>query len=152
MISRNQPPHAAPPRRLRGFTIVELIGALLLLGIAMGVTLPLMVTISAQRKAAEQRQSALLHAENLLDRCLAHPWPEVTTERLNGELAEPTSSLDSPLPVHLPQLARHITVTERPDDAAREITVELRWHDAAGQETAPVKLSGWKFSPAETSP
>ena len=132
-------------RRARGgFTIAELIIAMMLLGTATAVMLPLMVSVSAQRRAAEHRQLALIAAENLLDEILARPWNEITEQTLSKLPATDAASL--------PGLQRRIAVAERPEDAARQITVELHWRNRAGDFTAPLRLSAWKFAPLEVTP
>lgn len=143
--------HKVSHHSRRGFTIVELVGALVLLGIATGVMMSLMLSVAAQRRAAEQRQAALIHAENLLDEFLSRSWNDVTQDALSQVVAgDEVSQL--PMPLDLPEFVRTVTVTERPEDAARQITVELLWRNRAGQMASPVRLSGWKFAPVEAVP
>lgn len=138
-------------RRPAGFTLVELIIALMLLGTAMAVILPLMVSVSYQRRAAEQRQYALILAENLLDDLVARPWSDITQDTLTAVVAEVRDAEDV-RGLILPDLEREVTVTDQPDDAAKQITLQLRWRNRAGDFTAPVSLSAWKFAPPEVTP
>jgi type II secretory pathway pseudopilin PulG len=132
-----------------GTTLAELIIALMLLGAATAVMLPLMVSVAAQRRAAEQRQLALFAAENLLDDLAATPWGELTQEALSQRLARGD---ETAAPRTLPGLDRQVTVIDRPDESARQITVQLRWKNRAGDFTTPVRLSAWRFAPLEKSP
>ena len=138
-------------RRPAGFTLVELIIALMLLGAATAVMLPLMVSVSAQRRAAEQRQYVLFLAENLLDDLIARPWKDVTQESLSAVVAGDRSP-DEIQGLILPDLEREVTVTDRPDDAAKQVTLQLRWRNRAGAFTAPIRLSAWKFASQEETP
>lgn len=134
-----------------GVLLPELIISLTLLGTATAVMMALLLSVATQRRAAEQRQAALLQAENLLDDFLAAPWPETTQEEFTRRLAAIDTDTTT-APLRLPDLERAVTVAERPDDAARQITVELHWRNHAGHITAPIRLSAWKFAPGEEQP
>lgn len=135
------------PRSASGaFSLPELIIALSLLGAATAVMMPLMLSASAHRRAAEQRQFALFQAENLLDQFLAAAGPDTTQAELLRRLTESEADAQTQQSL-LPGLERSVTVTERPDDGAKQITVELRWRNKAGHFTTPVRLSGWWFAP-----
>jgi type II secretory pathway pseudopilin PulG len=155
MTSRSDPrrkpvelPRTTLVRNRAGVLLPELIISMLLLGTAAAVMTALMVSVAAQRQAAEQRQVALLLAENLLDEFLAAPWSETTQENFSRRLAE-FSADDQMLPTRLPGLERLVSVVEWPEDSARQVTVEFRWRNRAGDFTTPVRLSGWTFAPAE---
>jgi hypothetical protein len=136
-------------RRRAAFTVAELVIALMLLGTATAVMLPLMVSAAAQRRAAEQRQLGLLEAENLLDELLARPWHEVTLEALSRTARESDPAGASRW---LPGLERQVTVIDRPEDAARLITVQVRWRNRAGDFAAPIRVTAWKFPAPEETP
>ncbi len=127
----------------RGFTIAELIIAMLLLTTVSAVLVPVVQLAARQRQAVRQRQLALNLAENTLEAALLRNWDDLTTERLSTmHIADLTV-----LAVPLPGLTRNILVTDRPSDEARQITVEIRWRNHAGDWTAPVRLSAWAFPP-----
>lgn len=138
-------------RSRAGVLLPELIISLTLLGTATAVMMALLLSIATQRRASEQRQAALLQAENLLDDFLAAPWPQTTEEEFTRRLAAIDTDTSS-APLRLPSLERAVTVADRPEDAARQITVELRWQNHADHVTTPVRLSAWKFAPAEEQP
>ncbi len=137
-------------RGRRGVLLAELIIAFGVLGVAATVLMAVVLSVSAQRAAAEQRQFALIHAENVLDALLATPWPEATAEGLSQQLESRTADL--PARPQLVDLKRTVTVTDEPDDSARQITLELRWRDRHGEWAAPLRLSAWYFAPAEATP
>lgn len=126
-----------------GFTLAELMIALGLLAAAGAVMAPLIATVAAQRQAAEARQLGLILAENRLDELLASSWDQL----LPAAAEDYATATITPLPVHLPGLQERITVLDRPDDAAKQVVVELRWKNRAGDFTTPVRISGWKFAP-----
>lgn len=125
-----------------GFTLAELMIALGLLAAAGAVMAPLIVAVSAQRQAAEERQLGLILAENQLDRLLTKSWDELMPAAAESFTATNADSL----PVRLPDLQERIAVIDRPEDAARQIVVELRWKNRAGDFTTPVRIAGWKFA------
>jgi len=121
----------------------------MLLGTVSAIFAPLMLASSAQREAARQRQAGLILAENRLDQLLARPWDELAP----GAVAAASERLDdSSLPVPMPGLEHSVTVVDRPEDAARQVTVEVRWRNRSGDTTAPVRISGWVFAPRGETP
>ncbi len=130
-----------PHHSRAGFTLAELIIALLLLGTVTAVLMPVLLSATAQRRASELRQRALIHAENVLDDLLSQPWDEQTQEILSRKLnAEPADSA-------LPGLERTVTVNGEPDQHRKQITLQLRWRNRTGDLSAPLRLSGWSFAP-----
>ena len=129
-----------------GFTLAELIIALLLLGTVTAALMPMLFAISAQRRASELRQRALIHAENLLDESLSRSGAEQTQEQLTRWLAQAEADEE------LPGLERTVAVRNDPDLPARQITLELRWRNRHGEFSPPLRLSGWSFSPAAETP
>ncbi len=137
--------------RRAGFTLLELIVALLLLGAASAVLLPVLVTVSAQRRAAEQRQYALILAENLLDDLVARPWDDITQDSSAAVVAG-VHAPDELQRLILPDLERVVKVTHGSDALTKQVSLELRWRNRAGDFTRPIRLSAWKFAPPEGSP
>ena len=129
-----------------GFTLAELIIALLLLGTVTAALMPMLFAISAQRRASELRQRALIHAENLLDESLSRSGAEQTQEQLTRWLAQAEADEE------LPGLERTVAVRNDPDLPARQITLELRWRNRHGEFSPPLRLSGWSFSPVAETP
>ncbi len=136
-------------RRLRrsGFTLVELISTCVLLGVVFSVSIPLLVTVARERLSAEQRQFALQHATNLLERAVVKDWSELPP----GE----QTLTDAPPDVlaMLPGLERQLTVTERADGPpSKQLTVSIRWQGKAGRAVAPLALSAWVYPVQEGQP
>ena len=134
------------PRR-SGFTLVELISTCVLLGVVFSVSIPLLVTVARERLSAEQRQFALQHATNLLERAVVKDWSELPP----GE----QTLTDAPPDVlaMLPGLERQLTVTERADGPhSKQLTVSIRWQGKAGRAVAPLALSAWVYPVQEGQP
>jgi len=138
-------------RPRRGFTLAELMIALMLLGTVSAIFAPLMLASSAQREAARQRQAGLILAENRLDQLLARARDELAPDTVATAVASEASN-GSELPVPMPGLEHSVTVVDRPEDTARQITVEVRWRNRSGDTTAPVRISGWAFAPRGETP
>lgn len=140
---------AQGPRRGRrsAFTLVELIATLILLGVVFTVSISILGTSARQRRATEQRQFAIQHAANLLERTMMRTWSELP--------AGPQTLEPPPTDVEavLPGLSRRVEVSDLPQDVAtRLITVTVRWKDLSGRELAPVHLSAWMHSMEQASP
>jgi type II secretory pathway pseudopilin PulG len=131
--SRNH--HSSRP----GFTIVEMIGTCLLMGILFSMTVPMLLLVAHERRSTEQRQFALQHAANLLENASARGWSELPVGSL------PLSDADSELQGILPGLERSLVVNEHREGEvhSRQVTVSIRWQSRSGNHVAPLRLSTW---------
>ena len=128
----------------RGFTLVEMIGTCLLLGVLFAITVPMLVLVARERHSTEQRQFALQHAANLLEQSAMRDWAELDS----GELS--LSDADSDLQAMLPGLERSLVVTPGENDLeSRQITATVRWRNRAGDLVAPLRLSAWVYPTKE---
>ncbi len=141
-------PAAAPPRSRRSaFSLVELIAALILLGVVFTVSISMLATAARQRRGTEQRQFAIQHAANLLERTMTRTWSELP--------AGPQTLEPPPTDVQaiLPGLDCRVDVQElRPEVVSKLVTVTVRWKDLSGHELAPVHLSAWMYPLEAASP
>lgn len=145
-------PIAGPAvRPSQGFSLPELIIAMLLLGAVTAVMMPLLLAVTNQRKQVDQRQLALVQAQNALDLLLSSAAPDATEDKLLQLWTESEQPAAAESPV-LRDLERRVIVADRAEDQSRQLTVELRWKNHAGQVTTPVRLSGWQFPRKETQP
>ena len=74
----------------RGMTLLELAVAGALLGTLMVVCLQLLAATAEQRRAADQRQLAILEVENAMERLAARPWAELTPEAVAAPQLSPS--------------------------------------------------------------
>ena len=122
-----------------GFTIVEMIGTCLLLGILFSMTIPMLLLVAHERRSTEQRQFALQHAANLLENASARGWLELPVGSL------PLPAADSELQEILPGLERSLVVVEHHEGEvhSRQVTASIRWQSRSGNLVAPLRLSTW---------
>jgi hypothetical protein len=143
---KRTPPTERPPRRRRGFTVFELAMAVFLLAVAMSVTVQLLGSIAAERRAVGRRELASREVANLMERLTARPWSRLSDEGVkDAGISE--SGRDA-----LPGAELTVRVDEArggPDLPGKRVSVSLRWRNRAGEFDAPVRLTTWVYAPAE---
>lgn len=123
----------------RGMFLIELaVAGVLLLAFTMLCAKYFAVT-AMQRKALNQRQTALNEAANIMERITAGPWDDLTTEGLAKiSLSPETKSA-------LPEGELKIDLADEDEKpAAKRITVTIHWRDQAGGWFEPVRLCAWR--------
>ncbi len=126
--------------RARGFTIVEMIGTCLLLGILFSITVPMLLVVARERRSTEQRQFAMQHATNLLEHAMTRDWSDLEP----GELSLPAA--DVVLQTVLPGLERTLVVKPlEGEPESRQITASIRWQDRTGELVSPLRLCAWVY-------
>jgi uncharacterized membrane protein len=127
-------------RRRRGSLLAEVAMATVILMIAMSLTVKVLGWVALERRAAEQRQRAVLEVANVMERITAYPFDEVTpdlTRRITLSTTAAQSLRDSDLAVEL-------TSSEpAADRSAKRIAIRLRWKGRSGEWLAPVRLTSW---------
>jgi prepilin-type N-terminal cleavage/methylation domain-containing protein len=133
-IHRSSLPH---PRR--GFTLLELMLALMLLGLFVALLSPLLLASARERRTAVQEQLALQLAANQLERL---------TLADSSELDQYATATAVPVPENIARWMPEVeqTVQTTATDAGRRIVVTLTWHQRAGVPHRPVVLEGWSFA------
>ncbi|MEI8017921.1 MAG: type II secretion system protein [Schlesneria sp.] len=121
-----------------GFTIIEMIGTCLLLGILFSMTLPMLLLVARERRSAEQRQFALQQVANLLEEAVQRDWSDLQP----GELKVPDPTND--LQAVLPGLQQTLVVKQIADEFdTRQIIASIRWQNRAGELVSPLRLCAW---------
>jgi hypothetical protein len=123
----------------RGIAVLELVVASALLGTLLIVCLQLLSVAAAQRRAADERQLALIEASNVVERLAVRPWNELTPKM---PLPQLSPAVGSRLPGS--ELSVEVTAPDAQPDLKR-IVVSLRWQDRAGQYVSPVKITTWRW-------
>ena len=130
---------ATVPHR-RGFTLVELTSAMILLGVVFTVSISILAAVARERRSAEQRQFALQHATNLLERITGIGWSKLSPG------TQKTDPLPAELQALLPNFEQHVEVTTLPEELnSKLVSVSVSWKNREGQVIAPVHLSAWVY-------
>ncbi len=135
---RSRSPSSRHRLHRRGFGLIEMTVAIMLLAVGMVVTVQVVGWVATERRAVERRERAALEASNLMERAAARPWDALTAEGL-----APVGLADAARRA-LPGSAVSWAVAEL--DApprSKRVTLEVRWRDRAGRSEAPVRLVAW---------
>jgi Tfp pilus assembly protein PilE len=127
------------PKR-RGFTLLELGAAGIMLVAMLAVCLQFFRAAATQRRALQQRRTALREADNVMERLCARPWEQLTTDQARelplGEQARSTLSGSE----------RTIEIVQSDEEPAeKRITVQIRWPSGPGRPDQSVRLVAWKY-------
>lgn len=133
--------------RRRGFTLVELMLALSLLGIFFAVFTPLLLGVARERREAVREQVAWQQAQNLLEELTHRPWNDVTAAAALPELTAAEMA-------YLPAYQQRLVVTEIPGPPlCKRVTVSVSWKMRSDAATERVlSLSGWVWPDQESRP
>jgi hypothetical protein len=124
--------------RRRGYGLVELSVAGLLLAVAMAIVAQTAGWLALERRGAERRQRAMQEAANLMEQLTARPWSELTPELARAQSLSPAGKAvlrDGTLDVA-------IAPTEG-DASSKTIAVRIGWGGTSGTAPAPVRLVAW---------
>ncbi|MEI8381317.1 MAG: type II secretion system protein [Planctomycetota bacterium] len=123
-----------------GFTLTEMIATFVLLGAAITLTAPFLVSVSRQRLAIEQRQFAIQHAGNVLERYSALPWEKLSPR------TQTLADVPAELQTLLPDLKQSLEITEQAEKPiSRQLRVSITWRGQSDVTVKPVQLSAWIF-------
>lgn len=124
----------------RGTTVLELLFAGALLAVLMTVCLQMLAATAAQHRAAEDRQTAIREAANLMERLGAISFGDLTPQRVaQVQLSEQARRA-------LPGGELEIELNgPAGQTAAKRIVVLLRWQDKTGRFVRPVRLVAWRY-------
>lgn len=134
----------ATPRR--GFTVIELAAAVILLAVAMTVTVQLLGTIANERRAVGRREVAAREAANLMEHLCARPWERLSADgvkdvRLSKTAADALPGAELTVGVDEAEGVRGVP--------GKRLSVRLRWRNRAGEFDAPVRLTTWVYRQAD---
>lgn len=124
----------------RGYTLLELMTAMIVLGTATATIVPVIGWAHAQRRAAESRQIAVLEAANVIERLSVRKWEDVTPESAAKIKLSPSAARSLRDPV------LKVTVAPVKDDPdAKRVALELRWKNREGDSLQPVRLTRFLY-------
>ena len=120
----------------RGFSLLEMIVALVLLGAVTTIVIPALGWMGVENRLSLQRQEAAQGLGNLMDELTSRPYEQLTSDAAeNLELPE---ALRNQLPGA--KLKVEISGTE---PGVKRIRMELGWNQRNGRPIAPMRLTAW---------
>lgn len=136
-----KPGHCAR-RSASGFSLVELIVALVLLGTVMSIVVPALGWMGHLNRHSLQRQEAIQGLGNLMDELTSRPYEELTSE------AAANVELPPALKDQLPGATLQVEIQEA-EPKAKRIRLELGWNQRNGRPLAPMRLTAWVYEREE---
>ncbi|TWU12694.1 hypothetical protein CA54_15190 [Symmachiella macrocystis] len=147
MYRHKRHPPLDKQRRRRGYMLVEMIVAGIVLAVVMTVYLQLLAATSRQHRYADHRQLAGEELANIMERITAQPYKTIDQEELQSkELSDSATSH-----LHDAELNIDILPVSEPVDG-KQISLSLRWRDSGDVYVAPTRLTSWVYAPAGGTP
>jgi Tfp pilus assembly protein PilV len=138
-----------------GFTLAETLIAGIILATAFTVATQMLIAASAQRKALDLRQFALLETENLMERLAVEPWSRLDEKTLSSLKlsSQATEALPkAKLAIQIEPISDKSDKEEKggkavdsKEPAAKRVTVVVTYGDAKGQNVQEVRLVAWRY-------
>lgn len=123
-------------RSRRGFTIVEAMATLAVLGATLMAVAQVSRMLGQQQRHMDEAQADLLQAGNLLERLVALPWDELTAETAQRLADEATET----------RLA--VTIEEAADGPPAKRIVVRTGAESSPAPRRPVQLTTWVYRDA----
>lgn len=128
-------PHGRP-----AFLLIDAVMAAAVLGIVLAIAAYFIARMSAERRALDRRQFAVVAAENVLERVSRQPYDELTDASLAREAVDPITARVLVDPI----LTLGVEESAPDEPPGRWIRVELRWPGMGGVLERPVRLATWR--------
>lgn len=122
----------------RGFTLVEMmVAGVLLMTIAM-VVVPSIYWVHRQHRQTEHRQLAIVEVENMMERVVALPFNDISQTKVDKFVLSESA---------LSQLVNPKLEIKISDSngllQTKKIQIQLEWKNYQGMNMAPVRLTSW---------
>jgi prepilin-type N-terminal cleavage/methylation domain-containing protein len=131
-------------KRHGGFTMIEVMAAMMLLAVVVGLSVTLLRAAAYQRAEIRQRHVAVQETASVIERLTALGWAELTPERARRvQLSDwarqslPGARLD----------VQVVPATNEPQSKC--IRAALTWRDRTGALVRPVRLVTWRYRAVE---
>jgi len=134
-------PVGGTPRR-RGFGLVEMAVAGVLFATIVLITVQVVGWVASERAAVGRREAATRAAGNLMERILARPWADLSTESL-APLVRSLAGSQSIAPARL-----QVEVLAGPlldGRGQKKVVVEVVWPERSRVNESPLRLVAWTF-------
>ncbi len=123
------------PRKGIGF--VELLAAIVMLGVLISFVVQMMAVAAQQRRFLESDRAACESVANVMERAMALPYDQVTTSALE-DLAQ-----SQPQPSNSQWIMEVEPAQGLP--SGKRITIALRNVSLRGRDSTPARLVAWKY-------
>lgn len=124
-----------------GYSLLELVVAMILLATVMTIVVPTLSWMSVQNRLALQRQEALQEMHNLMDGLTTRSYQDLTPAAATK--IELSPELKRQLPGSKLQIQIEETPGEKTEPIRKRIHMELSWNQRNGQPLAPLRLTAW---------
>jgi hypothetical protein len=128
--------------RRSGITLFEVVIAVAAFGILLATCVKMMVLLSRQSRADDERNIAIQSVQAVLEQVENSHWDQLTQETAN----------QVPLPeaatARLKDAKLTLTVSDEPSLSAKRISAALDWQAPDGDRSRPVRLVAWVFPDA----
>ncbi|MDF1742140.1 MAG: prepilin-type N-terminal cleavage/methylation domain-containing protein [Gimesia sp.] len=125
-------------RNRRGFTLIEMMVAGVLLTTVMMIVVPSIFWVHRERRQTERYQVAIVEVENMMERVVALPFSEVKQSTVD-KLALSESALrqlsDADLRIEISESDQLLQM--------KKIQIRLGWKNHRGLSVVPVRLTSW---------
>jgi len=125
-------------RDRRGFTLIEMMVAGVLLTTVMMIVVPAIFWVHRERRQTERYQIAMVEVENMMERVVALPFRDVNQPTVDKFVLSESA---------LRQLSEADLIIEISDSdqllQMKKIQIQLGWKDYRGLSVAPVRLTSW---------
>lgn len=137
-------PPRARSRSRRGYVMLEVATATLVLMAAMVLAVKLVAGVGLEQRAAERRLWAVETVSNLAERLSAEPFDRLDAARARAIAAE--LKAEAVLPG-----AEWTAEVGAADPAGKKVGLGLSWKGRSGERSAPVRLTFWVYPEGDRS-
>jgi hypothetical protein len=128
-------------RRRGGYTLLEVVMAVMVLLTAMSLVVKVLGWVAAERRATDRRLWASQQVANAMERVSAEPFDRVAT----GRVKEMTSGSGASRVLPDAEWDAEVADETAGPVPARRVTLRLRWKGRGGAWEPPVVLTSWVY-------
>ena len=122
----------------RGFTLVEMMVAGVLLMTVTMIVVPAIYWVHRERRQTEYRQIAIVEVENMMERVVALPFNDITQSKVDKFVLSESAIRQ------LPHADLNIEISDSGNlPLMKKIQIELGWRDRREINVIPVRLTSW---------
>jgi prepilin-type N-terminal cleavage/methylation domain-containing protein len=129
-------------RQRPGFSMTELIVAMVVMGGLLTMIGQSTILVSQQQRAVQQQQFALNEVSNIMERAFALPFEQLTSEAIDAWPLSP----DCRQRLAGAVLEGEIVESNTDGLTARRIRLALRWQSRTGGDSRQVQLTSWRYA------